>query len=598
MYSFPQIDPETSGQVTQIPIPLDKYLGAAYSEGDNDSALNSIMRMREIGLDNADETSPMLTPEDANAKYAVGDLKFDQPVRDITAATMSERKKSEMDRQFYMTQGASGGRFLPGMAASVMGGMNNPLDIGLMFIPYVGEEKAAATIAEAGGGAVRQALARGLITTEQLGASGVPVPQLMSHVLQGAISQAPYEILNLAASAQDKADYTVSDALRNIIGTGTLAGALHGVGSLLRRISPDTGATMMKEGMNQFLNDESPDVAKYISLDEAAIQQKVKFDDDAAKYQALGSIDEDKLKQQIFDQYHEKVVAPAMMLEDGRIIKGNPGEVHLDLLRHLSDDDLDKMSNQETVEGFLTQSGRFVSREEAASLMGMRSDFYASENIFNKESMDWMSEEEFDHANKQMENGKSKTDAINSALALREQNKRQFFFDRPDIQQKMNEERQRQINQFVETARQNYDPKTAFTKAVLADIKEQQAQGRILTPELIQKYLPADKNFESQSSQIIAKDVDNLKQNLDFEDPNSDFKQYMNLKDSLKGKNLDEAQKIMKEIEAIKNKYDGMPPKESASGITPEEQKILDDVPKPQGDAIDAALDCLTKKIV
>src|SRR5882724_10322623 len=146
-YSLPQIDPETSGQVTQMYVPFDRYISASFDQGQHDSAFNSVMRMEEMHLDNVDESSPMLTPEQAQQQYGVGDLKFDQPIRQVAAQTMAQRKKQEMDRNFFMSQGSSKARFLPGMAASMLGGVSNPLDLGLMFLPVVGEERLAAKMA-------------------------------------------------------------------------------------------------------------------------------------------------------------------------------------------------------------------------------------------------------------------------------------------------------------------------------------------------------------------------------------------------------------------------------------------------------------------
>ncbi len=513
-YSLPQIDPETSGQVTQMYVPLDAYLGASFDQGQHDSAFNSVMRMEEMHLDNVDESSPMLTPEQAQQQYGVGDLKFDQPIRQVAAMTMHQRKKAEMDRNFFLSQGSSKARFLPGMAASMLGGVSNPLDLGLMFIPVVGEERLGAKLATEGAGAVRQAIARGMISSEAL-ARNVPVPRLVGAVLQGTITQAPFELLNLAASHQDQANYTGSDAVRNIVGGGILAGALHSAGALFEKLSHGTKQAMMEQAVNQFLKDEDIRVHDYVMLDEEAIRQRVKFDADKAKYEALGSINEDAMKQQIFDTYHEKVVAPAMMLEDGTLVKGKPGEVHIDLLRQLSDERLDKMTHEETIEGFLTESGRFVSREEAAKMMGMNNDFYASENITNEGSLDWMSPDEFDHAHKLMEDGMDKADAINKTLALREQQKRKFFFDRPEIQEKLRVERQSQIDQYIEKQRNQYDEQGAFTKEARAEIQKQQAAGKMLTDEQVNKYFPPDKSFAEQSEEMITKDVENLKRNLE-----------------------------------------------------------------------------------
>lgn len=595
MFTFPQIDPETTGQVVKMPVPLDKYLGASFDQGQHDSAFNSVARMTEIGLDNSDN-SPTLTPDEANKKYAVGDLKFDEPIKDTTAATISKRKRSEMDRQYLLANGASGGRFLPGMAAGIVGGMANPLDLSLAFVPFVGEERLAAKVAEAGGGSIRQALARGLITRETIQAAGVPAPVLMSHVLQGTLNQSLFEIPNLAASMEDKADYGASDAIRNIVGGGLFAGGIHAAGSILRRLSGGTHQAMMDEAMNQFLKDEDIRVDKYVQLDESSIRNSVKFNEDSVRKQAVDSISEDDLKQAIFDKYHEQPKQAAVMLDDGKVYTGS---FHGDAWGHVPKEDFDAVADgtSHAQEGFITDTGRFVSRDEAAQLMGMHEHLTseAMHDIGQDRDPILLSENEHDLFMKLQEDGVSPTDARNKVMAHRYENQQKFFFDRPDIQEKLNQERQSRVQAFMDNARQNYDQKSEFDNAARAEIQKQQNQGRILTQEQIDKYLPADKNFTDMSQEMISKDVSNLKENLNT--PNEDFKKYNDLKASLKGKSLDEAQVTMKQIEEIKNRNGGMPPKESL-GLHEEEQAHLDSIPKPQSESIDAAADCIAKKLI
>jgi hypothetical protein len=472
--------------------------------------------MGEISIDNADPNSMTLTPDEANQAYGVGDLKFDEPIKETTAATLSERKKSEMDRQYFLANGSSGGRFLPGMAAGMVGGMANPVDLALAFVPFVGEEAMAAKLGKAGAGPLRQAFARGLITREAIQATGIPAPVLASHVLQGTLNQSLFEIPNLMASAQDHADYGPSDAIRNIIGGGIFAGAIHAAGGVLRRLTPDTHLAMMNEAMNQFLKDEDIRVDKYVALDEESIRDKVRFDESSVRQRALDSVSDEQIKQEIFKTFHEQPKQAAVMLTDegGNSTIYN-GSFHGDAWGKVPKEDLDKVSTGQmsATEGFTTDTGRFIGRDEAGQLMGLH-EHLTSEAMHGTTDESFLSEHENDLFHHLQEQGKSKSDAWNDVMKERYENQRKFFFDRPDIQQRIEQERQRQVDAFMEKERANYDPKSEFTKEAQKEIQKQQAQGKLLTQEQIDKYLPADKNFTDMSAEMMSKDVQNLKENL------------------------------------------------------------------------------------
>ncbi len=106
-FAFPSIDPETSGNVTDMPIPIGRYLDAAYAQGEHDSILGSIQRMREVSAADADLNSEMLSPEEATKRWGVGDLKFRDPVRESVAQVLNQRKLHEIDREYFLSRGSS-----------------------------------------------------------------------------------------------------------------------------------------------------------------------------------------------------------------------------------------------------------------------------------------------------------------------------------------------------------------------------------------------------------------------------------------------------------------------------------------------------------
>lgn len=557
MYSFPQIDPETTGRVTHIPIPLDSYLSASFESGQHDSAFNSIVRMKELSADNADN-SPMLDPAEANKRFGVGDLVFDRPVKESAAQTMNERKRAEMDRNFFLANGASRSRFLPGIAASVLGGVLNPLDFALMFVPFVGEERLAARVAEAGGGAVAQALARGLITEESIAHLGIPAPKLMGAMINGAANQSLFEVPALVAAAQDHADYTINNALMNIGAGGMLAGAIHSVSHLFGRLSNATREVMAKQAMEQFLKDEDVRVHDFVKIDEAAIRDRVRFDEDAVRKEAIASISDDDLKAAIFQKFHEHPTQAAIMLSDGTV---HTGAFHGDAYGKLDKVTLDKVADgsMSATEGFVTDSGRFVSRDEAAQMMGMK-EHLTSEAMHGSSDESFLSVQEHDFFQQALEAGVTRSQAWNATMKYRYQNQLRYFFDRPDIHEKLNAERQRQVDEFIEKKRAEHDPQAEFTREVQAEIARQQAQGRILPPEVIQKHI-TDANFTEASTTQVDADVQNLRKNLE-------------------------------------NGNESNATKGEKEKLSVDEQKIIDLLPKPQEKSINAAVDCMIKKVV
>ena len=125
---LPQIEPGTSGSVEKLSVPIGKYLGESFHSGQDDSILSSLSRTTEDQLSH--DTSPVLSADDANKKWGVGNLKFTQPTQESLARILNGRERDRMDQQAYLYSGATKERFIPGMAASMLGAMANPVDLG------------------------------------------------------------------------------------------------------------------------------------------------------------------------------------------------------------------------------------------------------------------------------------------------------------------------------------------------------------------------------------------------------------------------------------------------------------------------------------
>src|SRR6266704_1981393 len=307
-FAFSQVDPETTGRVDQMPTPVSSYLNESWQQGRHDSAFASIMRMREYSLENGDDGSKMLDPEEASIKYGISHyLSFDEPVRESVARLMNQRKQEEIDRQFVIDNGSSAARTIPGLAANFIGGISNPLDFGSMFIPFVGEERLVAGAALAGRGAFRQGLARGIFGLESFERANIPFPRFMSSMLQGALYQSAAEIPAFLEAKQTGEEYTMNRFLVDVGAGGALAGLFHmalaGASRLWEGLKPETRQAMTQQAMNDFVKDEETDLMKYVNVDENAIMQRVLMEHDPLmRAQAEGRVPLKGIQREVYEK--------------------------------------------------------------------------------------------------------------------------------------------------------------------------------------------------------------------------------------------------------------------------------------------------------
>lgn len=526
-YAFPALDTSTSGQVYDVPVPMSRYLEAAYDEGTHYTVLGALNRMDEMSFAQADD-SPVIPAKQANEQWAVGNLKFDQPVRESVARLMNKRKREEMDREFFLTNGATKTRFVPGMAASMIASIMNPVDLGLMFVPFVGTEEAAAKAT----GVMGKMLARRLVTRETIQNMFPKAPFLTESVINGVAGQSLFEVPNLIAASQDKSNYGLGQAAFNIAAGGATAAALHGairaMGKLFNRLEAGTREAMTKQALNQFLRDEQIVVHDYVQLDEKALWEKIRFDEDAALSSAYDSIDMDLLAKVVREQYGEKVVSPAIKTSDGKI---HEGPSHDYILANLAGDDKPK------VDGFRTDNGRFISRDEAGQLVGLpdkgynhlmfENDKLLSEQI-STANPEQLGAAEFDRYNQLIEENPhlSKTDALKQIMAEREGRRNRFLMQQPEIQQKLEAMRQQSIRDFVEKERLKFEQEKQgkFNALKQQEIEKQIAAGKTLKPEDIQAAIPPEK-FEDTGESELDADIAGLKKTLKLDEKTQEPKE-------------------------------------------------------------------------
>lgn len=338
MFAFSQIDPRTNGQVTDMEVPLSRYLGAAAAEGQNDSMFNSVRQWRELSLESSDPAGKILQPEEANKTYGLPGLKWDRPVKENVASLMNTRHQAALDRAYFLSQDnhslAAG---VLGMGTQMASAMMNPLDLGAMFIPFVGEAKTANVL---GRGALRTAIARGLISHEAFAEAIPRGTELARSVVQGG---AYMGMAQTPIIANRMAEGGPGPGLQDLesIGMGSLfAAGMHlGIGGAARAfkfLDPGTKEAAFKKAVDDFAKGQDTDVS------------------DIAKV----------------GMEPEKPVAVAWKDESGVVHQGALGEIHPSLRERLHQEGTAGLGELGE-DGFITNHGNFLNREEAAKLVGV-----------------------------------------------------------------------------------------------------------------------------------------------------------------------------------------------------------------------------------
>lgn len=336
MFAFSQIDPRTNGQVTDMEVPLSRYLGAAAAEGQNDSMFNSVRQWREMSLESSDPAGKILQPEEANKTYGLPGLKWDKPVKENVASLMNTRHQAALDRAYFLSQdnhtlvaGALG------MGTQMMSAMMNPLDLGAMFIPFVGEAKTANVL---GRGTLRTAIARGLISHEAFAEAIPRGTELARSVVQGG---AYMGMAQTPIIANRMAEGGPGPGLQDLesIGMGSIfAAGMHlgisGAARAFKFLDPGTREAAFKKAVDDFAKGQDTDVS------------------DIAKV----------------GMEPEKPVAVAWKDESGVVHKGSLGEIHPSLRERLHQEGVAGLGELGE-DGFITNHGNFLNREEAFNLV-------------------------------------------------------------------------------------------------------------------------------------------------------------------------------------------------------------------------------------
>lgn len=158
--------------------------------------------------------SAVLQPDEANLRYGIkGKLSFTVPTPEPVAEELRRLKVQEIERQDTMRRAGSG--IGTALSAGLVGSLLDPLNVGLAFVPVVGEARFAALAA-------------------RLGTTGA---RLTTGAVEGAVGAALLEPIVYGVAQQEQADYTAVDSLMNIVLGTAIGGGLHlGAGFIGDRI--------------------------------------------------------------------------------------------------------------------------------------------------------------------------------------------------------------------------------------------------------------------------------------------------------------------------------------------------------------------------
>lgn len=202
----------------ELDAPMEDVLGATAEQAFTESPINSILRFSELA--NANVSDARLDAVVARQRLKDAGLEGRLTIPDTGIATpaldiLMDRKKEEIRRQDILSRAPKGiGRGAQQLGMAFAASALDPLNIGLAFVPVVGEARYLRYLAGARGILGRTAVRAGVGAAE------------------GAAGAAIVEPLIYAAKSQEQADYDMQDSLLNIAFGTVFGGGLHVLGGL------------------------------------------------------------------------------------------------------------------------------------------------------------------------------------------------------------------------------------------------------------------------------------------------------------------------------------------------------------------------------
>jgi hypothetical protein len=293
---------------------------AAFAEGETTNITPSLMNL----LPKTDK-SKVLTPEEANKKYQIGNLKFNDPIGENTAKELYDKQFAQLRRQEIMRmgpQGFAGGavKFGAGLAST----FTDP--VGLVASALVPELLLAKGAKTLGGAAKTYMTARAGQTIGQRATFGA---------VEGAAGAALFEPLVYLSQQKDQLDYGVADSFLNIAFGGILGGGIHaaGRGLELRAEKADQIKIQARDRLDRDVNNLIDELDSLDRADRAALTKTA-------------------LNEVLQDQMPKNIDAALQRLSLDRAVRGGLSEVTFKVDGTLTDSNfmkLKKRSNGDAV---------------------------------------------------------------------------------------------------------------------------------------------------------------------------------------------------------------------------------------------------------
>jgi hypothetical protein len=276
-------DVKSNGEFIRPSLPFSSVAGAAFKQGFHDTFFNVIQENVEESIYNE---GLMLTPEEANNRYSLPGLEFNEPIREGLAALKFRRKQSEIARQTVMQHGTNGLLSLRGvgsMATSIIANNLSPIDFAFNFAPIAG-----ATRYGRASSLMSKAASRGV---KKLGGLGKPVSKvsmpafhrMVSAGIDASVGNLVLEVPLYFQNEKDQTRHTLGDVALNVGLGGMFGMGLSGLGTMMRgaarkwaAASSSTKAKAIQAHFNEAKADEAARIAdEVLESDPNVIRQRV-----------------------------------------------------------------------------------------------------------------------------------------------------------------------------------------------------------------------------------------------------------------------------------------------------------------------------------
>lgn len=280
-FAFPTVEAETGIPITERTPGFIEYfkrqafMGSEYTLG---GAAYS-------WLSDLFDDSPLLDPKTANQLYMMPEgMEFTEPVRDNRAARLSEKYNymALLQAQLDTFGDVHWSKDVAGFAGGVLGGMMNPVDFGLNWIPFVGSSTKAAALAKMGAGRMTQMATRGLLLSEETIAKHIAYPRVTAAVIDATAGNLVAELGVAVEAIRNKEDYDFAQFSFNVAGGALFAAGIHGATRAFgkgidvalkqarethAKMTPETHNAALGDAVNQVIRGEKVDVTSRVNVD-------------------------------------------------------------------------------------------------------------------------------------------------------------------------------------------------------------------------------------------------------------------------------------------------------------------------------------------